>query len=125
MSSVAIVTGLTLICIGLAGYFLPEATSPTALIPVAIGLLFVLLGALARREDRRKHMMHAAALLAILAIAATVTAIPIALKALQGEEVERPLAAYAKAGTALVCMIFTLLAIRSFVAARAARLRAS
>ena len=119
MPTFAILTGLVLVIIGALGYFLPETTSLTALIPAGIGVLFVIFGALANRDGLRKHMMHGAMLLSLLAIGATITAVPTAIEALQGAEVERPLAAYSKAATALVCLIFLLAAIKSFVRARA------
>lgn len=119
MPNVSIVVGLILIVIGALGYFMPEESSPTALIPAGIGLLFLVFGALAKRDGMLKHMMHAAMLLSLLAIGATITAVPTALEALQGAEVERPLAAYSKSATALVCVVFLLLAIKSFVRARA------
>ena len=121
MARLAILTGAVLIMIGALGYFIPEAKSLTAWIPAAIGLLFIVFGVIGRREAMRKHMMHACVLVGLLAVGATATALPAAVRALQGEEVDRPAAAYSKSATALVCVFFLVLAIRSFIGARRAR----
>lgn len=121
MPALSIVCGIALIVIGALGYFLPETKSLTAWIPAAIGLLFIIFGALARKEHLLKHMMHAAALVALLAIGATVTAVPSAISALSGETVENAPAAYAKSATAILCVLFIIFAVRSFIAARRAK----
>ena len=60
MSSTTILFGVLLTLLGLGGYFLTGASSPTALIPTIFGLLLLMLGALARSEPIRKHPMHRA-----------------------------------------------------------------
>ena len=66
MSSTIIVFGMLLTLLGLAGYFLTGASSPTALIPAIFGVLLLVLGFLARSEATRKHAMHAAATVALV-----------------------------------------------------------
>lgn len=121
MPAISMLCGLVLIIIGALGYFLPETKSLTAWIPAGIGLLLILFGLIARKEHMLKHMMHASALVALLAVGATASAIPSAISALQGGEVDNAPAAYAKTATSVVCIVFVLLAVRSFIAARRAK----
>ena len=66
MSPTTIVFGMLLTLLGLAGYFLTGASSPTALIPAIFGVLLLVLGFLAHFEAARKHAMHAAATVALV-----------------------------------------------------------
>ena len=59
MSSTTILFGVLLTALGVAGYFLTGAVSPTALIPTWFGLPLVALGYVSRSEAMRKHAMHA------------------------------------------------------------------
>ena len=61
-----IALGAALIVLGLGGYVLTGAVSLTALIPAAFGVLFVLVGVLARDDRKRMHAMHAAVVIALL-----------------------------------------------------------
>ena len=75
MASTTIVFGVLMILLGVAGYFLTGRESPTALIPVIPGVVWLLLGALARNERFRKHAMHAAAALSLVGFLAMTRAI--------------------------------------------------
>ena len=66
MASTTILFGALLTLLGLSGYFLTGASSPTALIPAIFGFLLLALGLLARSEPMRKHAMHAAATVALV-----------------------------------------------------------
>jgi uncharacterized membrane protein len=118
MFKLSIGTGVILTVLGLGGYFMSGGVSPTALIPAAFGVLFILFGFLARKESMRRHAMHGAALLSLLGIAGTFKGTIAAVTLLGGGVVERPQAAIAQAIMAITCFIFLLLAIRSFVNAR-------
>lgn len=128
MSNVTIVYGALLILIGVLGYTLPEnAGQPTALIPAYAGGVFVVLGFLARgTAKRRKIVMHIAVVLAFLLIGPTVTALG-GLPAAFGGETEtadgEPLniaGIYAKSATAVLTILYVILCVRSFIAARRA-----
>lgn len=75
MPSVSISCGRILILIGALGYiysYMSGRTSWTALIPAFFGLLFMVLGYVARaKEDLRKHLMHAAMVFALLGFLAS------------------------------------------------------
>jgi hypothetical protein len=118
MARVAILYGLLLILIGVAGYVASGAASVTALIPAFIGLLAVVLGGLALRESWHRHAMHAVSALALLAVLGTVRGLMSALLWIGGNAPARPGAVVSQSLTALLSIVFVLLAVRSFVRAR-------
>ena len=116
MPAIAILIGLMLILVGLGGFGYGYAKDGvahfTAMIPAIIGLLILLSGAVAIfSESLRKHMMHAA--LAIAGLGGIATAITIFTGKL---EMSAPLAS--KSVTAVLCFVFVILGVRSFIAAR-------
>lgn len=122
MSKLSISIGILLIILGVASYVLTGAASPTALIPAFFGLVFLGLGILgARNEPMRKHVMHAALLLAILGIGGSFGGLINVLGVLGGGELERPAASYGQAIMALICIFFVVAGIRSFIEARRER----
>lgn len=118
MSKLSIVTGIILTVLGLGGYAFSGGVSPTALIPAGFGVLFLVFGYLARKESIRRHAMHGAALLSLLGIIGSFKGTIAAVTLLGGGLVERPQAAIAQAVMAVTCVVFLLLAIRSFINAR-------
>jgi uncharacterized membrane protein len=121
MARTAMIFGVLLILLGLLAYLGTGRDSATALIPAFFGLPLLLLGWLGRAGSRRKHALHAAAVLAALGLAGSARGVPQAWQVLAGDEVARPMAAVVQAVMALLCLIFVVLAVRSFVAARRAR----
>lgn len=121
MPLITIVLGLLLIALGLTTRVLSSHPGITLYIPVFVGIAFALLGLAARREGVRRHAMHGAALLALLAIGGAGRGLLQLPALLSGGEVQRPLAVVAQSITAGLCLVFLILAIRSFVAARLAR----
>lgn len=115
--------GLFLVLIGLVGYWATEAK--TALIPAGFGVILTLLGFLARSDQLRKHVMHAAAALALIGfLGAAGMSVPKLLTLASGGEVERPRAVAAQAVMAVTCALFVGLCVKSFIAARKARRQA-
>ena len=110
--------GVLLVIVGVGGYVLTGAASPTALIPAGLGAVLLLLAAWGRQEGARKHAMHGAMLIALVGIAGTVRGLMQLPTLLAGGEVARPAAVYAQSLTALVLVVFLVSGIRSFVAAR-------
>ncbi len=117
MPSTAVGCGLALILIGIAGYvwgMLDGKASITALIPAFFGLVIALLGAFARsNESLRKHLMHGALLVALLGFAIPAFRL---LSNLSG--ITFSPAVISQAAMALICLIFLILGIQSFVNAR-------
>lgn len=110
--------GAVLILVGLAAYLGTGMESVTALAPAVLGVLLLVLGLLAGREHLHRHMIHAALVLALFGLLAS--AMPLMdLPALFAGEAERPGAVLASAAMALLCLVYLVLGVRSFKAARA------
>jgi len=108
-----------MIILGAGSFLLTGAASATALIPAFVGIAFVGLGILGiKKESMRKHVMHAALLLAILGIGGSFGGLINVLGVLGGNELERPNAAYAQAIMAIICIYFVIAGVRSFISAR-------
>jgi uncharacterized membrane protein len=118
MPQIAVVFGLLLCLVGVGFYAGTGAASVTALIPAFIGLPLVVAGLLARREARRRHAMHAAALLGTLGLLGSLRGAARLPALLGGGEVARPAAVAAQSITAALCLVFVALCVRSFVNAR-------
>lgn len=120
MPATAIICGILLILIGIVGYahgVMTEHASVTALIPAFIGLILVILGFVSRvKENLRKHLMHAAVVIALLGFIATAGRVVSKLGSISASA-----AVLSQVATAVVCLVFVILAIRSFAAARASR----
>ena len=118
MAKITIGLGLVLIALGLGSYFGTGQASVTALIPAFFGLPLLLLGLVALKEGRRKCAMHIAAVMGLLGFAGTVRGLIQLPGLLTGGEVERPAAVAVQAAMAIVCFVFVLLCIWSFIKAR-------
>lgn len=92
----------------------------TALIPCAFGVLFVLFGFLAFKENLRKHAMHAAVLVALLALLGTAKALAYLPDLFRGTS-EKPAAVITQSLNAGLSILYIFLAVRSFIQARRAR----
>lgn len=121
MPTFTIIIGLLLIVLGVASRMLSDSPSITVLIPAFLGLAFLIAGLVALRDGARKHAMHAAAMLALLGIIGGAPALLHLPALLSGGEVVRPLAVGARSLTVLLCAVFLVVAIRSFVRARLLR----
>ncbi len=124
MAKFTMVFGGVLILLGVGVFAFVGTHAPTSLIPAYFGLVLVVLGALANTEDvtRRKLFMHVAVLVGLLgfllpfarSVKGTVTL-------LEGGTVLRPLAVEESMAMALICLLYTGLCVRWFIAARRAR----
>ena len=117
MPSITIICGVILILIGVIGYAYGMSdgnASPTALIPAAFGLVLAVLGAASRaREDLRKHLMHAAVTVGLIGFLITAGRLVMNLSRLTLNA-----ATVAQITMSLVCLIFVILCIKSFINAR-------
>jgi hypothetical protein len=118
MGKFAIVFGIILIFLGLVSYFGISNESITALIPAFLGIPVSILGFLALNEKYLKHAMHGAAVLMLLGFGGTVGGLIKFFSMLGGEVFERPSAITVQAIMALLCLIFLIFAIKSFIDAR-------
>ena len=120
MPSTSIAFGVLLILVGTIGYIyglMNDKASITALIPAFFGIVMAALGIAARAsEGLRKHLMHAAILIALLGFILTAGRLIMKLN-----ELTMSAALVSQAAMAIVCLAFVILSIRSFAAARRER----
>ncbi len=117
MANTAMLFGGLLIALGIAGYVGTGMASPTALIPSVFGVLLTIAGWIARDESRRKHAMHGAAMAGLLGFLGSASGL-VELPALLGGEAARPAAVISRSAMAVLCLIFVVLCVRSFIDAR-------
>ena len=117
MPSTAIWFGRLLILLGVIGYgygLMSGSASVTAMIPAAFGVVLMILGHLASaRENLRKHLMHAAVLVALLGFMMTAGRL-----ALKFGELSMSAGAVSQIAMAVICLVFVVLCVRSFISAR-------
>ncbi len=117
MPITAIACGVLLTIIGVIGYvhgMMSDKASVTALIPAFFGIVLLLLGVLANaKESLRKHLMHGAVIVSLLGFI-----MPAGRLVSKMSELTMSAAVVSQIAMAVVCLIFTILAIRSFAAAR-------
>jgi hypothetical protein len=121
LAQVTIVFGALLTLLGVGSYLATGMVSVTALIPAFFGLPILGLGFVMRNPARTKHAAHGAALLALVGVAGSARGVGPFFALLGGEDVERPSAAIAQTLMALACVVFLVLAIKSFRDARKAQ----
>ena len=118
MAKLSIAYGVIFILMGLYGYFGISSESITALIPAFFGVPMLVLGWVGLNEKHLKHAMHGAAVLTLLGFAGTVGGLIKFFKMLGGAELERPAAVTVQAIMAVLCLVFLILAVKSFIDAR-------
>jgi len=124
MAKVTIGFAVVFIALGVIGFMATGSTHYTALIPAALGLLLGIFGILALNPNpsRRKLFMHINVTLGLLGFLGTVMGLIQWFQMLGGAVVKNPPATESKASMALLCLIYVALCVRSFIAARKARL---
>jgi hypothetical protein len=120
MAKVTLVFAALLIALGLAGYLGTGSQHPTALIPMWIGLVLGVCGALAisPSEGRRKLFMHIGVTVGLLGFLGTVGEIVRSYAASSAPDVIAMASKFSLAG---LLLIYVILCVRSFIAARRAR----
>jgi len=121
MPVISIIFGILLNIVGVVAYVFTDMQHKTALIPCVFGLLILVCGVIARTPAHLKHAMHAAAMIGLLGLVAGGGRFVMGLiKGAQGKE-----AALAATGTmALLCGLYVFCCVKSFIAAKKARLAA-
>jgi hypothetical protein len=123
MAKVSIGFGVILILLGAWGYTTTGAQHPTALIPAYFGLGLAWCGYFAMRNggNRRALWMHVAVTLGLLGfLGAGGMAIKETLAA-HGGPLPHPVAVESQSAMAAICLVFVVLCVRSFIAARRTR----
>ena len=120
MSSTTLAFAFAYLVLGIGGFVLTGSTHKTALIPCVFGVLFLVFGLLARKDNLRKHVMHAAVLIALLAFLGTARSLSHLPELLNGTA-EKPAAITTQSLNASLSLLYIILAVRSFIQARRAR----
>ena len=120
MSSTTLTFAFAYLVLGVAGFVLTGSTHKTAHIPCFFGVLFLIFGLLARKDNLRKHAMHAAVLVALLALLGTAKALAYLPDLFRGTS-EKPAAVITQSLNAGLSILYIFLAVRSFIQARRAR----
>lgn len=120
MAKLTIAFGILLVLLAVTGFVATGSTHPTALIPAGLGLLFVFFGAMANTTDAKKRMlwMHISVTIALLTFLGTIPADIDSFRLSRGIEFPHPAAVIEKAAMSLLCLIYVLFCIRSFINAR-------
>jgi hypothetical protein len=124
MAKLTIGFGILLVVLGIFGYVATGSVHPTALIPAGIGLFFVLFGVMANTENSKKRMlwMHISVTVALLTFLGTIPADIDTIRLAHGTYFAHPAAVEEKGALSLLCLIYVLFCVRSFIAARRNRL---
>jgi hypothetical protein len=110
--------GIILIVLGFVGFFTTGMQSVTALIPTFFGIVFLILGILARKESARKMLMHIAMVIGLLGLIGSFPGLIKLFPLLIGAEVARPAAVIAQSIMALVLIYYLAMGIKTFIDAR-------
>ncbi len=124
MAKPTLFIALLLILTGVGGYLLghPDVgathVSYTALIPAAVGVVLGLLGALSLNDGMRKHVMHAAAMVGLLAAGGDGFQLLKTINNTTTAPDVRELKIVSMSVTLVLCVVFLVLCVRSFIQAR-------
>jgi hypothetical protein len=123
MARLTIFFGIVLILLGVLTYMGTGSKFPTSLIPAGFGILLGIFGMLARTEDLKKRMvnMHIAVTVGLLGFLGTAKSMVDYVQMKQGKQFKLPLAVDEKAAMATLLLVYVVLCVRSFIAARRAR----
>ena len=122
MPTLAIVFGILLDAMGFGSYVATGAQSLTALIPAIFGTIIFLSGLLSVFVPKiRMHLMHVAALTGLLGTLGGLGMGLPKLGSLLDGTAPRPLATGMQIAMGIVCLVFLVLCVKSFIDARRAR----
>jgi hypothetical protein len=110
--------GIFLVVLGLLGFFITGMQSVTALIPTFFGIVFIILGLIARKESARKMSMHIAMVIGLLGLIGSFPGLIKIFSLLSGAEIARPAAVIAQSIMALVLISYLIMGIKTFIDAR-------
>lgn len=121
MLRLTFVIGGILTVLGVVAYFATGAASVTALIPTFVGVLLLVCGAIASRgESARKHAIHAALVVALLGALGSLMQV-VKLGDVIAGTAQRPAAVIVSTVMFLLLVLYVVMGVRSFIAARKAR----
>ncbi len=123
MAKLTITFGVVLVLLGIFTYMATGSHAPTSLIPAAFGVLLAIFGLLANTQNTRRRalFMHIAVTLGLIGFLGTVKSIFDYFQLVRGRQFAHPVAVEEKAAMAGLLLVFVVLCVRSFIAARRAR----
>jgi protein-S-isoprenylcysteine O-methyltransferase Ste14 len=125
MARLTILFGIVLILLGGFGYVATGSHFPTALIPSVFGVVLAVLGFFAHTPETKRRMllMHIAVTIGLVGFLFTVKGgiFDYLQMVLNGRQFPHPSAVEEKAAMSVLLLIFVILCVRSFIAARRAR----
>ncbi|MGI8947318.1 MAG: hypothetical protein ACR2FV_04940 [Ornithinimicrobium sp.] len=120
MTAITLIVGAILTLAGVVGYVASDSASFTALIPSVVGVLLLICGLVARKENLRRHAIHAALAVALLGALGSLMNV-LRIGELFAGTAERPAAVILSTVMFVVLVVYLVLGIRSFIMARRAR----
>ena len=123
MAKMTAAFGVALIVLGVASFVFTGNKFPTSLIPAIFGIILLALGRMAETRDAQRRMlfMHIAVTIGLLGFLATASSLVYFVELMQGKTFPYPVAIEEKAAMATLSLIFVILCVRSFLAARRGR----
>ena len=124
MAKITVFFASVLVVLGVAVFIATGSHAPTALIPTYFGIVLGILGMLANTDNSKRRMlfMHIAVTVGLLGfLFPGIRAAGDILKLIHNQVVLRPAAMWEELAMAVICLIFVLICVRSFIAARRAR----
>jgi len=123
MAKLTLGFGVLLIILSLIGYIGTGSIHPTALIPGGLGILFIFFGIMANTESVKKRMlwMHISVTLALLGFLSMIPALIDLVRLVRGVYFPYPAAVEEKSVMGLLCLLYVLICVRSFINARRSR----
>ncbi len=115
MPRLTLIAGGLLLAVGIIGYVATSFASMTALIPSVVGVLLLISGAIAKKNT--KLGVHIALVIALLGALGMIMPL-MNLGALFAGESENPGAVISALITVIVLVVYIVLGVRSFIAAR-------
>jgi hypothetical protein len=123
MAKLTILFGILIAAVSVGFYFAITPHETAALHPAGIGVLLILCGALANTENPKRRMlwMHIAVTLGLVAL--LTTGIRAIISLAKGTAMTiNPAGFEERSAIALISLIYVILCVRSFIAARRARM---
>jgi len=124
MPLVTLLVGALLLLVGIFGFAASQSHALHALVPAALGALLIVCAAVARNEKARKHAMHVAVVLGLVGFLGGVPGLFHVPALLAGTSTLPPVAVASRSATAILCLAYVVVAVRSFIQARRSRLAA-
>jgi hypothetical protein len=122
MPGLSILFGILLVALGGGFYVATGSAHPTALIPSGFGILLLVCGIVGlAAPNARMHAMHGAALLGLIGAGAGLGMSLPKLPAVLAEVFGAHAAIWEKLAMGVISLVFLVLCVRSFIAARRAR----